>query len=301
MRCTSPIRWLFWLGAWGMVLPAAWGQWVPRADGRQAMEHLERQVALGPRVPGTDSHRRALDYFLSVLKPLANEVSVQRFVHRSGGQEVPMANLIARFGDGGAPVLLCAHWDTRPRADQEKDPQRAVRPIPGANDGASGVAVLLEVARHLAQTPPPVPVWIVLFDGEDWGETPAEMFLGSRHFAQTLPAEGRPRYGILLDMVGDADLRIPIEPHSYQAAPELIERIWRTAEALGVRAFVREFGPPVLDDHLPLIAAGVPTVNLIDFDYPYWHTLEDTPERCSPESLEAVGNVVLSFLYGLSE
>ena len=287
---------LVFLGCFGEGEPAR-AQAMPRMDGDRAMAHLRAQTDFGPRVPGTEAHRRTRDYLVETLRRFANEVLVQSFPHETENGSVEMVNVVATFGpDGPDPILLSAHWDSRPFADQEEDPDRASQPIPGANDGASGVAVLLEIARQMKAVPPPVPVTIVLFDGEDWGRTAATMFVGSRYYAAN-PIPTRPKYGILVDMVGDADLRIPIEPISQRAAPWLIDALWRIAEEIGIDAFVREMGPPIQDDHVPLIRAGIPTVNLIDFTYPYWHTLEDTPDKCAPESLAAVGDVILRYLY----
>ncbi|MBM3216142.1 M28 family peptidase [Candidatus Poribacteria bacterium] len=278
---------LFCLAAGGFA------QSIPRIDGARAMDHLRKQVAFGPRVPGTASHERTRTYLVDTLRQFASKVSVQSFRHG----DVAMSNVVASFGTGSEPgLLLCAHWDTRPFADQEKDPARAKRPIPGANDGASGVAVLLEIARSLHDVPPPVPVAIVLFDGEDWGKTSDEMFLGSKHYAKN-PLPWKPRRGILLDMVGDADLSIPVEIHSWDAAAEMVRAVWDVAESMGVKEFRREAGGAILDDHVPLIAAGIPTINLIDFDYPHWHTLADTPDKCSADSLRKVGDVVLRYLH----
>ncbi|MDD3642746.1 MAG: M28 family peptidase, partial [Candidatus Krumholzibacteria bacterium] len=171
-------------------------------------------------------------------------------------------------------------------------------PIPGANDGASGVAVLLEIARLLGRHEPPVGVDIVLFDGEDSGETgaAADWCLGSAHFARNLRGY-RPFAAIVIDMIGDRDLDIPMESYSLAAAPALLGELYDIASGLGYAQFRRERGPAIIDDHLPLIRAGLPAVDLIDFDYPWWHTLDDTPDKCSPRSLEAVGRVLVEYLW----
>jgi len=210
-----------------------------------------------------------------------------------------MRNLVCRFQPKATRrVLLAAHWDSRPFADLDPDRGKRHQAVLGANDAASGVVVLLELARCLKARPPAFGVDIVLFDGEDWGEQGRldEYFLGSRHYARQL---GRPMpvAGVLLDMVGDRRLAIPQEPYSLQAAPELMERVWSLAERLGYgHIFLREIGPAVQDDHLPLIQRGVPMIDIIDFDYPEWHTTRDTPAACSAASLEAVGRVVEALL-----
>ena len=170
------------------------------------------------------------------------------------------------------------------------------KPILGANDGASGVAVLLEIARILKEHPPPRRVLIVLFDGEDYGRTVDTMFIGSRYFAQNM-GKWKPDYGILLDMVGDKDLQLPIEQYSWQANREFTEAIWQRAAELGLAPFQPRLGAAIMDDHVPLIQVGIPMVNIIDFDYPHWHTLEDTVDKCSAKSLEVVGTLVISVIY----
>ena len=194
-------------------------------------------------------------------------------------------------------VLLCAHWDTRPTADEEEDPEDRSRSIEGANDGASGVAVLLEIARVLRETPPPVGVRFALFDGEDYGPGSDRMYLGAKRYARN-PPRPHPEWGVLLDMVGDADLDIWRERNSEEGAPTVNDRLFRAAQEAGHGGVFHDSVKwDITDDHLPLLAAGIPVVDLIDFDYPYWHTLEDTADKCSPESLGAVGETVLRALY----
>ncbi len=276
---------------------------MPTFDGERAFSYLEAQCAFGPRAPGTEGHERALAYLRGQLAERADVVQIDAFTHEPGpGYDGPieLTNLMASFGPGKSRrVLLCAHWDTRPWADRDPDPSAHDQPILGANDGASGVAVLLEIADHLKALPPPVGVDIVLFDGEDYGRSGdlENYFLGSRRFARTRADAYRPELSILLDMVGDRDLTLYIEEHSVQAAPWAVRRVWDAAAKAGIAAFVPEIGYAVEDDHLPLIAEGIPTIDVIDFEYPYWHTLEDTPDKCSPESLAAVGQVILMVLY----
>lgn len=211
-----------------------------------------------------------------------------------------MTNIIASFGlQKTERILLCAHWDSRPWADQDPISENRDKPIVGANDGASGVAVLLEVARHLQLAEPKYGVDIVLFDGEDSGlPGQAESYaLGAQHFAKNKDFRYRPKFGILLDMIGDKDLQIYQEKNSVNYAPQIVERIWDRAAELGSVPFHASLGYQVTDDHLPLLKVGIPCVDLIDFDYEYWHTLADTPDKCSPESLAEVGRLVLSLLY----
>ena len=266
-------------------------------NAKRAFAYLEKQCEFGPRVPGTTAHKETQAYLFTELKRYADEVALQPFEFRDQDRTVRMNNILARFGkDSGEKILLAAHWDTRPFADRDPDPANRNTPILGANDGASGVAVLLEVARVLKSKPPPIEVIIVLFDGEDYGRTVSTMFLGSTHFAQNM-GRWKADFGILLDMVGDRTLELPMEGYSWNAARDLTEAIWRRAAELGLPAFERRLGPAIMDDHLPLIQSGVPTIDIIDFNYPHWHTVEDTPDKCSAESLDIVGRLVLDIIY----
>ena len=266
-------------------------------SGSRAFAYLEKQCEFGARFPGSTAHQETQAYLFAELEKFAQEVKLQPFEFRQKNQVLKMNNILARFGgDGSGTILLAAHWDTRPFADRDPNPANRDTPIIGANDGASGVAVLLEIARVLKSNPPPNPVIIVLFDGEDYGKTVSDMFLGSRYFAQNMGSWSAD-FGILLDMVGDRDLELPMERYSWNADRQLTEAIWRRAEEMGLPAFQRRVGAAVMDDHLQLIEAGVPTVNIIDFSYPYWHTIEDTPDKCSPNSLDIVGRLVLNIVY----
>jgi hypothetical protein len=277
----------------------------PGFDGEAAFQRLKEQCDFGPRVPGTEGHRRCRAYLVGALKMLTPQVEEQSFTFRDGSRDVPMTNIIARFlppsaagrRTGGAGVIVAAHWDTRPTADQEPDLARRRRPISGANDGASGVAVLLQLARMLKERPPGVPVWLVLFDGEDYGPGEDRMYLGAKHFAAHLPADV-PREGVLLDMIGDRDLEVFKEIVSSQRAGAVVDRVWEIARSLGYQA---QFNPArkyaISDDHLPLLDKGIAMIDVIDFDYPYWHTLGDTVDKCSPASLRVVGDVVAAWIY----
>jgi glutaminyl-peptide cyclotransferase len=269
-------------------------------DGQSAFALLERQVAFGPRIPGTAGHQAQLEWMRALLEERADTLIEQRFGYvTSGGQTLRLTNLFARFRpEESRRILLLAHWDTRPAADQDPDPANRELPVPGANDGASGVAVLLQLAEMFRQRPPPVGVDLLFTDGEDFGPEVADMFLGARHFAANLPAGYRPLYGILLDMVADRNPRFPIEGYSHQYAPEVARRVWEVARQLGYAdVFPPTVGAPVQDDHVPLNQAGIRTINIIDFDYPYWHTVQDVPANTSAETLRIVGEVVAEVVY----
>jgi hypothetical protein len=276
-----------------------------RFDADRAFQHLLAQVECGPRVPNTPGHAACRDYLLRELGAVADQVLSQDFVQEIRGVPLRLSNLIGVFApDQPTKVLLAAHWDTRPTADMDPNPANRGLPIAGANDGASGVAVLLEVARVLREVGPPLGVILVLFDGEDYGPGIDAMFLGSRYYARHLLPE-RPAWGVLLDMVGDRDLQIPREGYSEQFARPVNDRVWAAARELGRPEFLDRVGPAILDDHVSLLEVGVPMIDVIDFSYgpanSWWHTLEDTPDKCSPASLQAVGQVVLRTLYNARE
>jgi glutaminyl-peptide cyclotransferase len=276
----------------------------PHFDGEAALALAHRQVAFGPRVPGTEAHRAQAEWMVARLDSLAADVVVDSFTwSTTRGDSLALRNVLARFRpEQTRRILVLAHWDTRPTADLEAEPSLQATPIPGANDGASGTAVVLHLAELLSASPPPMGVDLLLLDGEDWGPTSDDMFLGARRYASALPDAGRPVYGILLDMVGDADPFFPIEGYSQELAPALVRKVWRVASRLGYGMhFPDRVGQRLGDDHLPLNEAGIPTIDVIDFDYGpgnrYWHTLGDTPDRLSASTLGMVGEVVTELIY----
>ncbi|MFO7892119.1 MAG: M28 family peptidase [Longimicrobiales bacterium] len=286
----------------GARAEATFERQAPPFDADSAFALLTRQVAFGPRVPGTAGHAAQLEWMTSYLEGRADTVLHQTFQHTyPDGNRPTLTNVFARFRPAAADrVLLVAHWDTRPTADYESDPALRDRPIPGANDGASGTAVLLQLAAVLSSHSPPIGVDLLLTDGEDYA--PDHMYLGAEHFAAHLPAGYSPLYGILVDMVADRDPRYLKEGYSLEHAPEVVARVWRMAERLGYRHhFPDERGIAISDDHLALNRAGIPTINIIDFDYgpgnAYWHTLDDSLENVSPTGLGVVGSVLLELLY----
>jgi len=269
-------------------------------DADRAFKYLQTQCEFGPRPPGSDAHKQTRDYLIAELGKFAGEVIAQDFTHQTADGPLDLTNVIATFGSakaGAEKVLLAAHWDTRPFADRDPDPRKRHLPILGANDGASGVAVLLELARAFHSEPPDMQVIMVLFDGEDYGKSTDEMLLGSRYFAENIEEKWRPDYGILIDMVGDKDLDIYVEPISKRAAPDIVKKVWELAGKLRLRNFHPEPCRPIMDDHVPLIEVGIKCIDIIDFDYPYWHSTEDTPDKCSPKSLETIGKLLLELIY----
>jgi glutaminyl-peptide cyclotransferase len=268
-------------------------------NGGRAFADLEKQVAFGYRVPNTPGHRACRKWLEGELLKTCDTVERQDFSVPHGKGPLKMANIIGRYkANEPRRLILAAHWDTRPTSEYNPAGKRNL-PIDGANDGASGVAVLLELARLLKKNPPPIGVDIVLFDGEDYGPGMDMMFLGAKHFAEKLSYNQVKsyNYGILLDMVGDKDLDIHAENHSHAVAPLIFETAYELNRALGYKSFRRDNPYDIYDDHLPLIARGIKMYDFIDFTYPYWHTSQDTVDKCSADSLEAVGRTVENMVY----
>lgn len=301
-------------------------------NGELALEGIKKQCSFGPRYLGSEGHEKCKDYLVSEMKKYANEVILQEFTYR----RLPLTNVIGVFYPKGSdkpsanPILLTAHWDTRPIADGpfSADTKKGVKfrygisgwnplsPILGANDGASGGAVLLELARVFKKSPPPVGVIIFLNDGEDYGDFQANnsrgegVFLGSRYFAKNYTKHkslGTPKYGILLDMVGATNAVFLKEAASQHYAPAVNDRVFAIGQQLGHEAlFAKEGMQEVGDDHIPLNEAGIPTIDIIhplpfgEFEkigYTYWHTKEDTPDKCSPKVLKAVGDTIAEVIF----
>jgi glutaminyl-peptide cyclotransferase len=315
-------RWLFFavvtavfLGFGGFIAFSSAKEWKasPPFNTKRAFGNLTELCKLGPRYSGSDGMARQQDLLAEYFSKLGGEVSFQEFTvrHPETGKPVIMKNLIARWNSNETNrVLLCAHYDTRPYPD--RDPKNPKGTFVGANDGASGVAALMEVAHALNQAPTTLGVDMVLFDGEEFlFNEPRDSglyFLGSKHFATNYvadPQSVRYRAGVLLDMVGDKDLQLFYETNSYNFARELTREIWKIAADLNIREFTPRTRHEIRDDHLALNQiAKIPTVDLIDFDYPrpgnhmqsFWHTTMDTPDKCSGESLCKVANVVYEWI-----
>jgi hypothetical protein len=261
---------------------------------------LLKQCAFGTRNPGSEAHKKCRDYILAETAKYCDNPRLQPFEHEwsRDGQTVKMWNVIGEqnWADAKVRVALFAHWDTRPSAEQDPDPENHLKPIPGANDGASGVAVLLELMRVLKDQHPGVGVQFVFLDGEDLGPGLDEMFLGAIAYTKAFP-KPMPNYGILLDMIGDKDLVVPREPNSAALAGGVQRALYTHAMTVGLGAtFPLTYGPTIEDDHIPLNQAGLPTVDLIDFDYASWHTLADTPDKCSAASLGKVGKLLQTWI-----
>ncbi len=279
----------------------------PRFSAERAFAHVEQQVDFGPRISGTEGHAAARAYFVEVLERHSPRVVELPFTYVTPDRDTLAGyNIFASFHPERQPrVLLAAHYDTRPEADRDPDPARRTEPVPGANDGASGTAVLLELARHLHRLPENVGVDIALFDLEDIGEYASSegdedaipFAIGSEAFVEQNPTY-RPAWGVVVDMVGDPGLVIPQEGYSMQYARHIVERVWRSADRVGASAFVNRPGGAVMDDHVPFLRRGIPVINIIHQPFPdTWHTTADTPENVSPESLKQVGDVLIDLLF----
>lgn len=289
----------------------------PVFNADSAYRYLEEQVAFGPRVPGTAAHEACGNYLSAKLASFGAEVTEQRTeVTHYDGRRLPIRNIIGSFApEQEKRILLFAHWDSRPFADEESDPERRQQPISGADDGASGVGVLLEIARQLQQKPLDVGVDIIFFDLEDWGEpsfgqqqvTGDWWCMGSRYWAEQPHVEHyRAEYGILLDMVGSAGATFLKEGYSLQYAPAIVERVWSTARKLGYGSyFPQQQGGYITDDHLPVNELErAPSINIINLKRdsrtgfgPHWHTLKDDMRNIDRNTLKAVGQTVLELLY----
>jgi len=273
----------------------------PEVDGARALARVERQVEAGPRIPGTPGHRAVRDWIAAELARLGARVEQQSFTDSTLGRPVALVNVIGHFGTrkpGARLIALCAHYDTRPWCDLDPDTARRRDPLPGANDAGSGVAVLLEVAELLSRRAAPVAVDLVFFDGEDQGREghPEEYSLGASGYARRL-GEARPTAAFVFDMVGDRDLGIHPEQQSAEKATNLVALVLEGARATGARSFHATPRHWVTDDHVPLLGAGVPAVDIIDFEYAAWHTHRDLPDQVSAASLAEVARVAAWLVY----
>ena len=270
--------------------------------GERAFGYLQQQMQFGPRIPGTPGHERTGDWILAHLRATADTVAIQSFTHVTRrGASLHLRNFLARFRPTVSErVLLLAHWDTRPRADQSPNLGQQRLPVPGANDGASGVALLLGLADVLKAKPPAVGVDLLFVDGEDYGDFATDsndVLIGSRYFAGHQPSGYPPLFAVLFDMVADKDQQFYYEGNSQAVAPEVVDRVWRAAADLGYsRVFLPGVKHTLIDDHVALQKAGIHAIDVVDFDYPYWHTTDDTIEKVSAASLQVVGDVAVALV-----
>lgn len=274
-------------------------------SGDSALRNVERQVEFGPRVPGSGAHRFAAQWIENEFSRHGALVTpLETRLRTFDGVDIPVRNILASLDTSASRrLLIVAHWDTRPWADQDPDQAKRRIPVEGANDGASGVAVALELARALKSQRLPVGVDFLMVDAEDWGTegNDESWAMGTRWFVNN-PPEGwkLPEAVIVLDMVGDKNATFCREYFSTQAAPGLVAKVWDTAAKIGYGDFFPDTpGAPLTDDHVPFIEAGFPAIDIVDYRGgsqggfpPQWHTSFDTPRLISPRTLEAVGRTV---------
>ncbi len=272
-------------------------------NGSAAYNYAGAQVAFGPRVPGTPAAKQGGDWIIRQMRARADTVIVQSFTYTTAdGKKLPLRNILARFRpELPERVLYVTHWDSRPISESATTEAEKKMPVPGANDGASGVGMFVALGDALKKTRPNVGVDLLFTDGEDYGQfgpPEVDVLIGSKYFAKHLPsADYKPLYGVLWDMIGDRDLRIPYEMFSFQRAPEVVSRVWQTAADLGYgNIFVQESGGEVVDDHVPLLDAGLRVIDVIDLTYPPHHTPYDTMDKISARSLAIVGDVATALV-----
>ncbi|MDP4197989.1 MAG: M28 family peptidase [Bacteroidota bacterium] len=298
----------------GLVATALPPKPVPAFDAERALRIVDTQVNFGPRVPNSAGHDQEVEWLYSSLQQCTPNVQRQAFTQSGydAGEELALTNIIASFNPSATwRILIVTHFDSRPFADESPADSSKKQAVPAANDGGSGTAVMLELARVMKDNPPPIGVDLLFDDGEDYGNYKIDdlthYFLGVKYFVKAKASDYNPRYAILLDMVGDKKALFQPEGHSLQSAPQLVTEIWKTAESLGLSHFKSTPGPTIEDDHLPLIDAGIPSVDLIDGDLvghaspdadrKYWHTLDDLPYHLSSQTLGEVGRLLLTLFY----
>jgi hypothetical protein len=278
-------------------------------DGERAMKYLKDICKIGPRQSGTAGMKQQIELLQKHFEKLGGTVTTQKFEAKqiSRPKPVAMTNLIVSFKpDAKRRVILCSHYDTRPIADQEPQRSKWLKPFLSANDGGSGVALMMELAHHMKDLKTNVGVDFVFFDGEEYIFNPApekkggdRYFFGSEHFAeQYRKKKGKVTYvgAILLDMIGGKNAQFFMEWNSVNKAGKLVEDVWKIAADLKCEAFRPHAKHEVLDDHIALNEAKIPAIDIIDFDYPHWHKLSDVPENCSADSIRQVARVLIAWL-----
>lgn len=276
---------------------------LPPFDGKRALGYLEKICDIGPRMSGTPGMKKQQDLIIKHFEGLGVSVEKQTFSAKQISQKnsVEMTNLIISFHPKrNRRVILCCHYDTRPIADQEEDPRKWREPFVSANDGGSGVAFLMEMGQHIKDMDLRVGVDFVIFDGEEYifDRQRDKYFFGSEHFARTWAKKKQPDYvgAVLLDMIAGKGAKFPVEGHSWMKSRELVLEIWRLGRDLGCDVFANAHGERILDDHLALQNVGIPAIDIIDFDYPHWHRLSDTPANCAAAPMEQVAKVLSAWM-----
>ncbi len=285
---------------------------IPAFDSDNAFDHISKFSALGPRVPNSKEHQMAKNYIITVLQPLADSLAITDFIQNGyENDKLNLTNITASFNPGAKNrIFLCAHWDSRPWADAEKDKALHTSPVLGANDGGSGVGVLLELAKVLHAKKVDYGIDLIFFDGEDYGRHSdlSKFFLGSTYFAQTKGSYS-PAFGILLDLVGDKEAKFYKEESSIQAAENIVDLVWSAAAATSSKHFISEPKYAISDDHTPINQAGIKCIDIIDAELvgasenigrrAYWHTLRDDIDNIGIDTIDDLGKVLNYFIYSL--
>jgi len=286
---------------------------IPKFDADNAYNQVKAQVYYGPRNPNSSGHDNALNYLQNELRKYCDNVELQSFTYTGyENEKLSLTNIIGKFNpEAKNRIVLCAHWDTRPRAEKAVDPKRRNEPILGANDGGSGVGVLLEIARLLKTNKINYGVDLVLFDGEDYGkEEDLDNFcLGSKYYAVNYRHTSTPKFCVLLDLVGDKDAVFAKEGNSLRFAPQVVNMVWGIAKQIKANKFLNKDGGYIYDDHIPLEQAGLKAIDIIDGDLigadtpvkrrNYWHTHKDNMDNIGKNTLQQVGDVMTYLLFTL--
>ncbi len=286
---------------------------IPKFEAKNAYQYIKEQIKFGPRSPNSTAHANTLNYLTNTLGKFTQSVTKQSFTYVGyNGEVLELTNIIAKFNpENKNRIMISAHWDSRPRSENAEDPAKRKLPVLGANDGASGVAVILELARILSENKIDFGVDLVLFDGEDYGlESDLKNYsLGAKYFSSKLFLNNYPAFAVLLDMVGDKDAQFPIERNSKNYAPDIVKMFWEKAAQIGADKFTFNISPPIYDDHIPLNQAGLRTIDIIDSDLigadtpverrNYWHSDKDTIDNIGIETLQQVGDVVTNIIYSI--
>jgi glutaminyl-peptide cyclotransferase len=286
----------------------------PQFDAQNAYAMVDKQVSFGPRDPGSEGHKKGKEFLESELRKYADEVELQNFTYTGyENEKLELTNIIAKFNPKSEKrIFICAHWDCRPRSDQDKIEKNKLLPIPGANDGASGCGIILELARILKQNKIDYGIDLVLVDGEDYGKESdlTNYCLGAKYFAANVPSTYKPVFGVLLDLVGDKEAVFEKEGNSVQTAPDVVNMIWGIADKMKATTFSGAAGHSIYDDHIPLNQAGLFTIDIIDADLvgantsverrKYWHTQKDDMSNIGKETLQQVGAVLTKMIYSLT-
>lgn len=286
---------------------------IPLFDSTIAFSYIKSQIQFGPRNPNSFGHRQTRDFLYSELKNLADTIFLQNFRYTGYNEYLELSNIIASFNPQKEErILICAHWDTRPRAEKDPNLSNKNLPILGANDGASGVAIILTLAKIINKHPVDFGIDFVLFDGEDYGKEGdlVNYSIGAKYFIQNKPEYIQPVFAILLDMVGDKEAKFLKEPNSMNFAPEIVDLIWNLAEKLNLQSFSNETTNAIYDDHVPLGEMGIKIIDIIDADLigadtmnprrNYWHTQNDTIENIGLNTLGEVGRLLTHLIYSLN-